>query len=249
MRAMLTYHSIDPSGSPISVAERTFRRQVEWLVGSGLRVTTVEELLRLPPTEEAVALTFDDAFASFGEIAWPLLRALGLPVTLFVPTEHTGGSNAWWQPPGISVPQLPLLGWEALGRLAEEGVTLGSHSRTHPDLRGLPVAALAEEIEGSARRLEAETGRRPAGFAYPYGYFDADVRRVVRQVYRWAVTTELRSLGASEDPWLLPRLDAYYFRSPGQLEVWGTRRFQRRLWLRAGARRVRDSLRTLARPR
>ncbi|CAN5407688.1 polysaccharide deacetylase family protein [soil metagenome] len=249
MRAILTYHSIDVTGSPISVDPETFRRQVRWLAGSGVRVVGVEELLRLPPEAEALALTFDDGFANFARLAWPLLRDHGMPATLFVATDFVGGSNSWSVSRGLAVPRLPLLDWPELGRLAEEGVTLGSHSRSHPDLRALPAAALREEVDGSARKLEAETGRAPAGFAYPYGHYDPATVEAVRRHYRWACTVELRMLGARENPWLSPRLDAYYLRSPGRLEAWGTWRFRRHLWLRAGARRVRNTLSEIAGPR
>ncbi len=249
MRAILTYHSIDASGSAISVDPETFRRHVRWLAGSGVHVVAVEELLRLPPEAEALALTFDDAFANFAQLAWPLLRDHGMPVTLFVATEYVGGSNSWSASRRLAVPRLPLLDWQTLGRLAEEGVALGSHSRTHPDLRGLPAAALREEVEGSARGLEAKTGRAPTGFAYPYGYYDAAAVEAVRGRYMWACTVELRMLGTQENPWLTPRLDAYYLRSPGRLEAWGTQRFRRQLWLRASARRVRNTLSEIAGPR
>lgn len=246
MRAILTYHSIDSSGSPISMDEESFRRHVRWLAASGVQVTTPEELLRLPASTEAVALTFDDGFTNFAEIAWPLLRAHGLPVTLFVVTDFVGRSNDWWHSLRLRIPHLPLLDWPALARLAEEGVMLGSHTRSHPDLTRLPPLALAEEVGGAAERIEVETGRAPAGFAYPYGLLDPTARAAVCEVYRWACTTELRVLAPREDPWLLPRVDAYYLRSPGQLEAWGTRRFRRYLWLRAGARRVRSTFRAIA---
>ncbi|HEV2132003.1 MAG TPA: polysaccharide deacetylase family protein [Longimicrobiaceae bacterium] len=246
MRAILTYHSIDASGSAISVHLETFRSHVRWLAGSGVRVVPVEELLRLPPEAEALALTFDDGFANFAQLAWPLLRDHGMPVTLFVATDFVGGSNSWSVSRRIAVPRLPLLDWEELGRLVEEGVALGSHSRTHPDMRGLSAAALREEVEGSASRLEAKTGRAPTGFAYPFGYYDAAAVEAVRGCYAWACTVELRMLRTRENPWLTPRLDAYYLRSPGRLEAWGTRRLRRHLWLRAGARRVRNTLSVIA---
>ena len=47
MRAILTWHSLDRSGSPISVPPEEFRRQVEWLTASGVRAVTVGKLLEL----------------------------------------------------------------------------------------------------------------------------------------------------------------------------------------------------------
>jgi hypothetical protein len=71
------------------------------------------------------------------------------------------------------------------------------------------------------------------------------VQRVVSANYRWACTTALRPLRASEAPHLLPRLDMHYFRAPGRLESWGTPAFGRYLWLRSQARWLRETLPSL----
>lgn len=239
MRAILTYHSIDGSGSPISVAPEEFQAHVRWLAGSGVRVVPLAELLALPAGADAVALTFDDAFLNFGEAAAPLLLEHGLPATLFVVPGHVGGTNAWGGVRSDRVPTLPLLGWEALAALAERGIVLGAHTLTHPHLTQLSGAALAEELGGGAAAIARETGRQPDALAYPYGDVDRAVVDAARADYRIAVTTELRALGAVEEPLALPRLDMYYWRAAGQLEAWGTARFAGRLWARARARQCR----------
>jgi len=239
MTGILTYHSIDPSGSAISIDEACFRRHVNWLASGRVRVTTLEQLLREPPGRHAVAVTFDDAFVNFDTVAWPLLREHGIPVTLFVPTGHVGASNCWTGRAEPGIPTLPLLDWSALSRLAGEGVQLGSHSRTHRDLRRLDEGELLEELEGAAATIRERTGRRPATFAYPYGLYDDRTAARVRTSYEVACTTELRTLEAAEDPVRLPRLDAYYFQAPGALERWGSRRFRWTLKLRHAARGLR----------
>ena len=249
MRAILTYHSIDASGSVISVAPERWRDQARWLAGGAVRVVPLDELVRLPANTDAIALTFDDAFANFASEAWPPLRDHGLPVTVFVVSEHAGRTNAWHGHEEAEIPTLPLLDWAALGRIAEEGVTVGAHTRTHPDLRALGGAALADELEGCADRIAAETGRRPATFAYPFGLTSPGVTAAVKATYAFGCTTELRALGRRDDAHALPRLDAYYWREPGMLERWGTPAFRRHLWLRARGRQVRRTLAALgARP-
>jgi len=238
MRAILTYHSLDPSGSPISVSPTDFRRQVEWLASGRVRVVPLPDLLRLPPTAHAVALTFDDGFANFAEVAAPLLRDYSLPATLFVVAGHVGGTNAWGGRPDPRVPTLPLLGWADLGRLAEQGVRLGGHTRSHPHLTRVGPEALREELAGATETILAETGRRPEEFAYPFGDVNPAVAEAVGQVYALGCTTELRPVAPGDDRRLLPRLDMYYLRAPGALERWGTLPFAGRLWVRAQARRI-----------
>jgi peptidoglycan/xylan/chitin deacetylase (PgdA/CDA1 family) len=245
MRAILTYHSLDDSGSPISVPPEVFRRQVAWLGSGRVRVVPLAELPQLPPESDAVALTFDDAFENFVAVAAPLLAEWQLPVTLFVVPDQVGKDNAWGGVRDPRVPTLPLADWTALGRLAEGGVTLGAHTRTHPHLTRLADAALAEELGGAQESIRRETGQAAAEVAYPYGDGDERVFAAAAEWYRLGVTTELRGLAAADDPLALPRLDMFYLRQPGRLEAWGSARFAGRLWLQAQARRLRSTLATV----
>lgn len=245
MRAILTYHSIDESGSPISISESVFRRQVAWLAKGAVRVVTVETLLRLPPDVDAVALTFDDGFVSFGDVAAPLLIDNGLPATLFVVSGAVGRTNRWPRGADRGVPELPLLGWDALARFSGHGIEIGAHTCTHANLARTPSSQLNDEIVGSAERIGHETGRAPTAFAYPYGAVSDAAVSLVGSRFSWGCTTEMRGLTRTDARAVLPRLDMFYLRGAGQLERWGTARFRYHLRLRAGARLVRSRLRSM----
>lgn len=249
MRAILTYHSVDPSGSPVSVDRAALERHARFLSRGAPRAVPLAALAALDPDADAVALTFDDAFENFPREAWPVLREHGLPVTVFVVTGRVGASNAWGGRAEPGIPELPLADWEALGRLAEEGVELGVHSRSHPHLPELDAERLRDEVLGAADELAARLGVRPRAFAYPYGEHDRAAVELVRGRFDHACTTELRALGPAEDAHLLPRLDAFYLREPGRLESWGTPRFARYLARRAWLRRLRAALRAPRRAR
>lgn len=245
MRAILTYHSIDESGSPISISEAVFRNQIAWLARSNVRVVSLDTLLHLPGNADAVALTFDDGFVNFSDIAAPLLADHEMPSTLFVVADAAGRTNRW---PGRSdrgVPELPLLAWDALGRLREQLVEIGAHTRTHVNLARLTDSRLQDEVVGGADRIRAETGYAPTSFAYPYGAVSDAAVSLVASRFAWGCTTDMRSVSAHEARALLPRLDMFYLREAGQLERWGTARFRYQLRLRAGARLVRRRLRAL----
>jgi peptidoglycan/xylan/chitin deacetylase (PgdA/CDA1 family) len=238
MRAILTYHSIDTSGSPISVSPAAFRRQVEHLVQAGVAFVTIDELLGgRAPGHSAVAVTFDDGFANIAADALPLLVERGLPATIFVVSECVGATNRWATTDGYGLAEQPLLDWEALGRLTTQGLTIGSHSRTHPDLTRVSPAQVEDEIHGAASEIARRLGHSPAGFAYPYGAADAHVRAAIAGVHRWACTTEFRAHDDSR-PFALPRLDMWYFEEPGLFERWGTPAFAR--WVRR-RRRLRQA--------
>jgi peptidoglycan/xylan/chitin deacetylase (PgdA/CDA1 family) len=234
MRAILTWHSIDSSGSPISVSAAAFRRQIAVLVAAGVDVVSVSTLLSGEWIDrDAVALTFDDGFASVAREAAPVLAEQGLPATIFVVTDCVGAGSRWSRQDGCGMPELPLLDWDALGRLASAGWTMGSHTHTHPDLTQVSPMRLEEEIERSAQELGRRLGVERRGFAYPYGAVDSAVRASVMRAHAWACTTRVallddhtRSFGRDD----LPRLDMWYFEQPGVFERWGTPAFAR--WVR-----------------
>jgi peptidoglycan/xylan/chitin deacetylase (PgdA/CDA1 family) len=239
MRAILTYHSIDPSGSPISIDESAFARHVAFLASGAVRVVPLETLAALPATENAVALTFDDGFENFATIAWPRLAAAGLPATVFLVSDHAGRDNRWGGRSEAGIPELPLMDWETAGRVAGEGAGIGSHTRTHASLPSLDDDALADELVTSRERIAAETGVDPVTFCFPYGDHDERTTAAVRSRYRLACTTELALVPDGCDPHLAPRLDAYYLREPGRIETFGTASFRRYVERRAWLRRVR----------
>jgi len=239
MRAILTYHSIDDSGSPISISEHTFRSHLRFLASGTVSVVPLARLADTPPDRDAVALTFDDGFANFSSAALPLLREHRFDATVFVVSDRAGERNDWGGRAAPGIPTLGLMTWSEIAGALEAGVEIGAHTRNHPDLTTLSAAAMEDEIGGSVRRIEAELGRRPGSFAYPYGAVNAAAASLAGGAFERCCTTELRPLSSGDDRCRLPRLDAWYFRVPGQLESWGAPGFRRRLWVRRQARRVR----------
>lgn len=242
MRAILTYHSVDPSGSPVSLDPESFRDQMRWLAASDVEVVDVASLLEAPGETDAVALTFDDGYRNFLTEAWPVLRELDLPATLFVVAGRVGEDNRWQGSGDPDVPELELLGWEELGRLAEEGVRLASHGMSHCRLPAAASDRVREELARSRTLIRERTGVDPAGFAYPYGAADTFSRQVAAANYDWACTTEHAPLEGHVAAHALPRLDTYYFRGGRSLEAFGTRRFRWRVRLRRWLRRSRAGL-------
>lgn len=245
MRGILTYHSIDDSGSVISIGLDAFKRHVEWLASGTVEVLPLEELHRRQAVSaegESLAVTFDDGFLNFAEHAWPLLREAELPVTLFVATLCVGGTNAWGGVEEDGIPTLPLCNWDVLRSMVDEGLVLGSHSRTHPRLGSVTDERLADELEGSLDDLELRTGVRPRSICYPYGDLDERVLEAARERYSLGCSTEFLPLPAGGDALALPRLDAYYWRDSAGLPGWGSGAFRGRLWLRGQARGLRARL-------
>ena len=162
-RAILTYHSLDASGSVISLRPEIFRQHIRSLVEQKIAVVSLEDILgprQGEETQPAVALTFDDGFANFFHEACPLLHENHLPVTVFLISGYCGKTNDWSsQPPGLG--GRALLGWSEIEELSRHGIEFGAHSVSHPDLTKLALAAATEEVLRSKKRLfRVLSGRR-----------------------------------------------------------------------------------------
>jgi peptidoglycan/xylan/chitin deacetylase (PgdA/CDA1 family) len=107
-----------------------------------------------------------------------------------------------------------MMGWPEVERLALGGWAIEAHSLNHPDLRRLGDEELERELFGPCDDIQQHLGHRPRVLAYPYGYFDARVAERARRHFAFAVTTVFRPLRGTEDHLRIPRLDAYYLRSP-----------------------------------
>src|SRR3990172_5351239 len=75
-----------------------------------------------PVPRGAVAVTFDDGYRDLLEHALPVLKEYRIPATVFVVTDGVGKTDAWNEVPGV--PPEPLLGWNDLQRLRDEGVAI-----------------------------------------------------------------------------------------------------------------------------
>jgi peptidoglycan/xylan/chitin deacetylase (PgdA/CDA1 family) len=207
---ILTYHSIDDSGSVISIPGEVFRLHMSMLRDSGTPVVPLDQLHTTPGS---IAITFDDGFRNFLHGALPVLRHHGFPATVFVVADYCGKRNDWpSQPPGI--PALDLMDWAELREIVRHGISLGGHSATHPRLTAVSDDRLRRELVASRAKIEDRTGVALTAFSYPYGESDEHVRRQVAREYRIACGTTLRFLQPNDNPLDLPRVDAFYLQNP-----------------------------------
>jgi len=212
---ILTYHSLDATGSAISVRPDVFARQMAEMARNGLRGISLREAIdhrekldKWP--ERSVVLTFDDGYDNFSTFALPAILRHGFSATVFLIGRHIGGVNDWGPAPeGLGSQK--MMSWDQIREMTSAGIEAGAHTLTHPDLRRLGEEALREEITGSRREVEDRIGNPVETFAYPFGYSSGAAERIVRGEFRAACTTVLRRV-SDDDRHRLPRLDIYYLK-------------------------------------
>jgi peptidoglycan/xylan/chitin deacetylase (PgdA/CDA1 family) len=200
-------HSLAGPQGVLTVAREEFRRQVEWLLGSGRRTIAPDALIGEHGPPAGVLLTFDDGYHDLLDYALPLLREMQCTAVIFIPAKHIGGTNEWDAGQGY-MPRR-LMGQRDLEWCLDNGFHIGSHGYSHVPLSGLPAADLKVETRRSREMLEEITGRRIQHFCYPYGAHDAEARAAVAAEYRLAFGTDTSLVTASADPFALPRLPVF----------------------------------------
>jgi len=206
--AILTWHSLDESGSVISTPPSIFKRQMESLAQSGVKVVPLSEVRDTP---ESVALTFDDGFSNLAEHAFPLLERFQWPATVFIVSQHCGLSNRWSGRTAAGIPDLPLLSWEQLAGLPPR-VAIGAHTATHPHLTQISAEECDRELRQCRDAIEQRLSVPVKSLAYPYGDSSGAIHATARRYFNLAVGTSLRFLSRASNPLDLPRIDMYYFR-------------------------------------
>ncbi|HEX8226609.1 MAG TPA: polysaccharide deacetylase family protein [Candidatus Saccharimonadales bacterium] len=123
------------------------------------------------PSGGAIAtITFDDGTVGQFTNAAPSLRSHNFRATYFLISNTIGGSGY------ISSTQAR--------QLASEGFEIGSHSKSHPDMRGYSYAQVDAEYGGAQTAIQALTGVTPKTCGYPYGAYNATIDSVVRKYFR-----------------------------------------------------------------
>ena len=216
---ILMYHRIT-EGEAGNLYERSaaeFEKDLVYLRDNNIRVIDFSELESVVSgerelTTHAAIITFDDGDHSWYTLAAPLLRKYRMKATFFLWTSQMGKNS--------------FLTWDEIGRLnsymLDGGVrpfTFGSHTMSHRYLMNMKAALgggasfsefLDEELGGSRRLIENNTGGTVNALALPYGDGAGDpdiIAAARRHGYRYIRTSERNVTGTpAADLFRLPSL-------------------------------------------
>jgi peptidoglycan/xylan/chitin deacetylase (PgdA/CDA1 family) len=210
---VLCYHAISPNWpSVLAITPERLRQQLDFLVRHGFHGATFSQIAAGEAPAKALAITFDDAFHSVLDHAFPVLSEFGFPGTVFVPTALVGlptpmswpGIDKW--DGGPHEDELRGMTWDELRRLRDAGWEVASHTRSHPYLPDLADPELYAELTESRETCSRELGEPCRSLAYPYGAVDDRVAHVAGEAgYEAAAALRPGPL----DPMRWPRLGVY----------------------------------------
>ncbi len=185
---ILMYHYVDaqpppagPYADSLTVRTDDFSAQMQYLVDTGHHTVTLSDVYlamagrrRLPT--KPVALTFDDGGLDNYTVAFPELERRGLTATFFVITGKVGK-------PG-------QMTWAQLAEMSRRGMSIESHTVSHPDLRSVSSRRLKSELADSRAAIQAALDVPSQILCYPSGAYNNAVIKAARAAgYVMAVST------------------------------------------------------------
>lgn len=208
--AILGYHDFSEINPPTEMRMRTsvFRQQMLALKNSKIPVISMKEFMEwkkgqrtLPPY--CVMITIDDGWKSVYTDAYPVLREMGFPFTMFLYTHFVTGQGS-----SIGIPQVK--------EMMLHGATVGSHSTRHlypsawkrSQRKGAEdyKRTIEQEIRDSRAWLQNNFGTSIDTYCYPGGYHTPEMIAALPEYgYSFAFTVIPRKVLHNTDNWEVPR--------------------------------------------
>ncbi len=147
--------------------------EIKTLAEAGYTFMTNDELFQVMAGEKhlprnPILLTFDDGYRDFYTDAYPILKKYHAKATEYVVAGFLNRPN------NLLTDQLLEIAVDGL-------VEIGAHTVYHLSLKGLPAQTVHDEVFQSKAMLEALIHKPVVSFAYPYGAFDAQAVRIVKE--------------------------------------------------------------------
>lgn len=188
---ILMYHYVSPLPDDadvyrddLTISPENFRNHIDYLHENGYSTITLHDLYdalmygSILPTKPII-LTFDDGYIDHYEYAFPALEEHDFVGTFFVITGKADAGDP------------AHLSWTQIEAMADAGMQMESHTKTHPDLREREFDFLVYQILGSLESLTAHTQVETQIFSYPAGRYDeATLDVVATSPILMAVTTQ-----------------------------------------------------------
>lgn len=184
--AVLGYHDFSETERETAMRIRTskFRDQMDALRTLGITVIPMADFIawkngekEIP--EKSAVITMDDGWKSVYTDAFPVLKEMGYPFTIYLYKDYVDGGGK-------------ALTTAMIKEMMANGATIGSHSTTHPfpqtvkkyRKRGPEEYDKFLDVEmGDSRRFLEQKFKTPVTtFAYPGGYFTEEMLTKAEQV-------------------------------------------------------------------
>ena len=193
----LMYHRFDENKYPsTNIRVKDFKKQLEMIKKEKIdfiNPKNFEQNIFANKKKRKILLTIDDAFLSFYENAWPILKEEKIPFILFVNTREVGSFN--------------YMNWNQIKELHNENfVEVGNHSHSHEYLVDKTSSAIKQDIKRSIEIFEEQFGNNSKFFSYPFGEYSLEFKKIINSLdFKYAFGQHSGVIDETKDLLELPR--------------------------------------------
>ena len=184
---IINYHKID-TDSDIGITTRhpdDFKTDLNLIKELGFTTINFDQLLSNKIPKKPIIITFDDAYESFYNIAFPLLKTNKMTAVVYVPVYYIGKSNNW--DVQLFNKKYDHMTESQIREVAEHNIEIGSHSLNHIYLNSLSESCIENELRKSKEYLEKCIDKSVISLSYPFGKFNKTVLNVAKKYYQFGV--------------------------------------------------------------
>lgn len=158
--------------SGLNVPPDIFREQMDYLVSKGYSNISLDQLPSMIKDNtlpaRPIVLTFDDGYNDFYDNVYPVLKEKIMKATVFVISQYTGGDR--------------YLNWNQVKEMSDSGLVLiGDHTLNHSNLPKENIDEERNQIVSAKIIIEDHIGKSVSFFAYPYGGFNANAEKILKE--------------------------------------------------------------------
>jgi peptidoglycan/xylan/chitin deacetylase (PgdA/CDA1 family) len=206
-KLILLYHSI--GGGAEATAINAFRAHLEVVASTG-QLLALRDLVQSPPDRGiAIAITFDDGYATLRDHVAEILADFGCAATVFLNVgEIADDERRPSRPEDGYYPGEQFLTWRDVDALVAGGWHIGSHGVRHVKLTSADTATVKSELSASKTIIEQHLGTTCDMLAYPWGRHNPGLRAEVRSAgYCYGFAGNHSCVTAKSDLLALPRIN------------------------------------------
>ena len=190
------YHRFNENKYPsTNIKIDIFKKQLELIEENNIEYydpAIFDKQFNYPKKNKKILITIDDAFSSFYENAWPILKQKEIPFILFVSTEPVGK-------PGYMT-------WEQIKEVSSYNFAyIGNHSHTHEYLLDFSHLEFTKDIKNSIRIFREKLGYNPIYFSYPFGEYNLEQTQFIKNNFKYGFGQHSGVIDLTKNPFELPR--------------------------------------------
>ena len=192
----LMYHRFNENQYPsTNIKIAIFKKQIEQINNKKINFmlpSNFDKNFNLKKERKQILLTIDDAFSSFYENAWPILKKEKIPFILFVSTQPVG--------------KYGYMTWEQIKEVEKEDFAfIGNHSHSHEYLVEYSFNEFKKDIDTSIRIFNNNIGYNPIFFSYPFGEFSLEQKKYISNKFKYGFGQNSGVNDLNKDKYELPR--------------------------------------------